>query len=641
MHNFLEITAKALGFHRAYLIEGTLTGQDEVFQLKYEWCDQSFLKPIMELIPEMVTGFETSIFQSLSHNIRLGRNFKINLPAETEPYKPFMDKLQCKACINLPSYSENNIQVTIGFADCINGRQWQEYEDAFFENFANAVGGAISIQKKKEELIKAKNLAEDANRTKSEFIANMSHEIRTPMSSILGFSEVMLNTTHDAKQKNYLKTILESGRTLLTLINDILDLSKIEAGKMEISPEPTDLKMIISEILLLFNHRAKEKNIDLIIEIDKNFPHSILIDEIRLRQILLNLMGNAVKFTHVGYVKIKASVLRAENGLIDFDLSVIDTGIGIHNNDHQRIFESFTQQSGQSSRRYGGTGLGLAICKRLCELMHCKISLSSKPGMGSNFTVNFTNIRQSDMLVANDGEYLWKSEKIVFKGSKVLIVDDVIQNRNLVLTFLGKFDLEFFEAENGEIAVEMAKACVPDLILMDIRMPVLDGFEATMILKNNIITAHIPVIALTASTLQTEMERINSIFDGYLSKPVLQKTLINEMMRFLPWEKSEEPLSDYNEANAKQTVKLPVTISEELKEKFRSLFFDEISSQTGFIIIDELSNLAINLGIFATEHSVPILKKKSDELIHHVEAFDFDKIQDCLIAITEMFNKKI
>jgi CheY-like chemotaxis protein len=308
--------------------------------------------------------------------------------------------------------------------------------------------------------------------------------------------------------------------------------------------------------------------------------------------------------------------------------------------DHQRIFESFIQQAGQDSRKYGGTGLGLTISKRLCELMHGQISLESKPGVGSNFKVSFRNVKKSDVQVENDGDYLWKNDRIVFKGSKVLIVDDVVQNRNLVLTFLGKFELELFEAENGEMAIEMAKACLPDLILMDIRMPVLDGFEAAKILKNNKLTENIPIIALTASILKSEMDRINSLFDGYLSKPVLQKTVINELIRYLPWEKADESVLS-NNLKEKQFEEEPTEITEGLKNKFNEQFLSDIKNQTDFIIIDTLSNLAEKLSVFANEQSISQLKKLSNELKQDIEAFDFDKIQSSLTSIIEMFNQKI
>ena len=272
--------------------------------------------------------------------------------------------------------------------------------------------------------------------------------------------------------------------------------------------------------------------------------------------------------------------------------------------------------------------------------MHGQIRLDSKPGLGSKFTVTFRNIKQSDIHSENDGEYFWRGDKIIFKNSKILIVDDVTQNRNLVLTFLSKFDLGLFEAENGEMAIEMAKACLPDLILMDIRMPVLDGFEAAKILKNNKSTANIPIIALTASTLQSEMDRINSLFDGYLSKPVLQKTVINELIKYLPWEKANES-GFSNQLEENPLLEETTGPSEELIDEFNELFFDEIKNQTDFIMIDSLNTLATKLRNFANEQSINPLINMSMELNKNIEAFDFDNIQYSLTSILKMFNKKI
>jgi CheY-like chemotaxis protein len=458
------------------------------------------------------------------------------------------------------------------------------------------------------------------------------------MNSILGFAEVMMNTTSDKQQKTYLKTILDSGRTLLSLINDILDLSKIEAGRLEISPEPTDMKKMLAEMENLFSHKIKEKNLEFIIESDSRLPNAIVIDDLRIRQILLNLIGNAVKFTNSGYIKIKIDVVRSGPDFIDFDLKVMDSGIGIAGKNYQYLFDAFSQQSGQNSRQFGGTGLGLAITKRLVELMNGKIGVESELGKGSCFTVSFFDVKYTGTSQSRKEEFAWTEKNISFKESKILVVDDITHNRTLVLTFLNRYNVELFEAENGEEAVAKALEIKPDLIFMDIRMPKMDGYEATRQIKSNAATAGIPVIALTASTMQDELSKVLSHFDGYIQKPVHKKTLINELVRFLPFEDFSSPKTKTAEpVKVKSQPEDAFEITPELKQQFAKELQNDILNHHDSIIIEDIHSLIIKLEEFAGNNNLGSLLKITGDLKSNLDDFDFDNIQKNLGLIKRIF----
>jgi PAS domain S-box-containing protein len=508
-----------------------------------------------------------------------------------------------------------------------------EGEEYLLESFVD-----ISKQKQAEsELKEAKKQADAANKSKSEFLANMSHEIRTPMNSILGFSEVMMNTIKDEKHIGYLKTILTSGKTLLSLINDILDLSKIEAGRIEIAPEPVDIRVIINEIKQIFTQKVHEKNIQLFSEIDVDFPANITIDEVRFRQILLNIVGNAVKFTAEGYVKIELKKVQLKNGTIDFVVSVSDTGIGVQEADKQRIFESFSQQSGQTSRHFEGTGLGLAISKKLCELMGGKIELESEVSVGSKFSLLFFDVKYSEEILEQENHYSWDKEAIVFNSSKILVVDDISFNRDLIISYLENYNFTLLEAENGEIGIAMAKKLMPDIILMDIRMPGINGYEATEILKNDKITSQIPVIALTASTMSNETEKINKLFDGYLRKPVQKNSLVTELIKYLQHE-NKKTKTDFIETTAVSKTENPVDIDDSVKSDFRNEFFEKIDELSCTMIIEDLDNFVERIYIFEQQKNINFLKEKADSLKRHIAEFDFDMITNCLVEIKQFFE---
>lgn len=398
------------------------------------------------------------------------------------------------------------------------------------------------------QLRKAKKAAEVANRTKSEFLANVSHEIRTPLNSVLGFTNILSEIISDTQQQKYLEAISTSGQNLLNLLNDILDLSKIESGRLELEYNAVDLNHLLNEILNIFSLKAEEQDLKLHVSIDKDLPDGLVLDEVRLRQVLINLVGNAIKFTDGGYVRLSVTGSLEEPVKSTYRLrfEVQDTGIGIPKDEQEHIFESFRQQSGQSNRKYGGTGLGLAISRRLVEKMDGKIGLESTPGEGSTFYFELPGVEVSSFHPERQ-ELPEDYGSVVFDTATVLVVDDVPLNNLLVREHLKRMGHKVLEASNGRQAVDMARKHLPDLILMDIKMPVMDGFEATRKIKNDPSTQHIPVIAHTASVLDSSAEQFSRLrFSGFLKKPLNKQELIDELKRFVPYHGEERPEAETN-----------------------------------------------------------------------------------------------
>lgn len=415
----------------------------------------------------------------------------------------------------------------------INIMQKDKLELLRSKNALNSVNINLEsmVKIRTNELEVAREEAVYANNMKSEFLANMSHEIRTPMNAIIGFTDLLQKFDLPAIEKNYVKSIKDSSKLLLTLINDILDLSKVEAGKLKIEASPTSIKDIAREINSMFSLRAKAKNIRFEINIDTNIPEFLMLDEVRVNQILFNLISNAIKFTHEGFVKIdiKANRYNKDNS-IDLMFSVEDSGIGINKDEQKSIFEAFTQQSSQSSKVYGGTGLGLSIVTRLISVMNGSLVLESEKEKGSKFLVNL-----KDVLIADKKDYKNdnRNEKIIFDKAKILVVDDIDMNRDLLKEYFKQLPFTVLEAKNGLEAVEIANTEKLDLILMDIKMPLMDGYEATNIIKEN---NNVPIIALTASVVNIKNDKRNEIFDDFLLKPIEFKVLINSLSEFLKCE---------------------------------------------------------------------------------------------------------
>lgn len=382
------------------------------------------------------------------------------------------------------------------------------------------------------QLVEAKKVAEQATVSKSSFLANMSHEIRTPLNAMLGFADLLATTPLSSQQKEYLSAIDISGKNLLTIINDILDFSKIEAGMLSIEKIPFSPEQLIHSAYTMFSRKAQSKNIKLFISIDPTLPPLVKGDPTRLNQIIINLMGNAIKFTSEGSVSVNAKVLKKTNQQAIMMISVKDTGIGIAPEKLHTIFERFTQAESDTTRSYGGTGLGLSIAKKLVELQDGTIRVISVPNQGSEFSFVIP-FEIADEKEYKSSERSSEESTDLFAGKKVLVVEDNVMNQMLAQAVLAGKGCIVDIAANGQLAVDTLKEKEYDVILMDIQMPVLDGYEATRIIRNEL-KKTTAIIAMTANAMAGERERcIRNGMDGYVTKPFNAETLFRLMGKFL------------------------------------------------------------------------------------------------------------
>jgi PAS domain S-box-containing protein len=381
-----------------------------------------------------------------------------------------------------------------------------------------------------EAKIKAENatrIAENAVKSKQQFLSNMSHEIRTPMNAIIGFTKVVLRTDLTAKQKEYLTAIKMSGDALIVLINDILDLAKVDAGKMTFEKRAFKMALSISTMLHLFETKIQEKNLKLVKEYDTKIPEVLVGDPVRLHQIILNLVSNAVKFTTTGKITLAVRLLDEDEENLTIEFSVIDTGIGIAENKIEKIFENFQQASSGTSRLYGGTGLGLAIVKQLVEQQGGSIVVKSKINAGSTFSF-ILPFKKTDAEVEPETEIANLDNEV--KNIKVLVAEDIPLNQLLMKTVLEDFGFECDIADNGKIATEKLQKKSYDIILMDLQMPELNGFEATEFIRNKL-NSRIPIIALTADVTTVDLEKCQAVgMNDYIAKPVDEKLLFSKIV---------------------------------------------------------------------------------------------------------------
>lgn len=501
------------------------------------------------------------------------------------------------------------------------------------------------IRDRTKDLEDAKDKAEIANQAKSRFLANMSHEIRTPLNAVTGFSELLSTMVQDEKQRSYLSSIRTAGKNLLTLINDILDLSKIEVGRLEIQCVKVDLRRLFQEIHQIFRLQIEQKNLEFTIEVDDRLPRLLLLDEIRLRQVLLNIVGNAVKFTQSGGIALGIEIINynISDKKSDIRIFVQDSGMGIDPDHLEKIFESFRQQPGQDISQFGGTGLGLSISKGLIEMMNGLIHVESQIDQGSLFKIDIpgVNIPENQVSLIKP---VRDTNPILFERQKVLVVDDIESNRQMLEELLTVMNLEVQTANNGQEALEKADEYLPDLILMDLRMPVLDGFEASDHLKRNAKTQGIPIIAVTASSTSLDSGQIlEKGMDGYLAKPFELADLIDVIRPFLQTVSHTDDGADTSHNDKNDKIKdISETGFENILELLNLLEKDFMKTWETFESkqpIQQVKNFAMKLEQIGEKFGVGLLERYSHDLNESAENFDINQMREQLKDFPAIIQK--
>ncbi len=440
----------------------------------------------------------------------------------------------CKVWMGAPLKAENRIIGAICMQDYHSENKFTSEDLSILELVANQAAASIQKRAMIEDIVKARKNAEETAKSKQTFMTTLSHEIRTPLNEVIGISNLLMRTNPTPEQLELITTLRFSANHLLTLVNDVLDYSKLESEKIEFEQIRFNLNNFLNEIDRAYSHKAKEKNLDFKVIKKPDVPNEIIGDQLRLNQILTNLLSNAFKFTNEGNIAVLVSVLSKSENYSTIEFRVSDTGIGIPFDKQEILFESFTQATADTARRFGGTGLGLAICKKLVELQGGKISIESEPGKGSTFifTLNFGIPEKTIPSAVEPPAETFKG----LEGKKILVAEDNKINFFVVKKFLSGWGVNVSHAENGKEALNLIEQENFDLILMDLHMPVLDGIDATQIIRNseNPAIKDIPIIALTAAVMSENADRIGTLkVNDYILKPFKPEDLFGKIKKHI------------------------------------------------------------------------------------------------------------
>ncbi len=510
--------------------------------------------------------------------------------------------------------------------------------------YARQTGMFLTRKRIEEELTKARQQAEAASLAKSEFLANMSHEIRTPLNAILGFAEILQTSLNREANRKKVGYIVSAGNLLLSLINDILDLSKIEAGKMELMPHPSDCIGMLKETHALFSEKARHKDLRMELNIEKDFPSSLIVDINRLKQIVFNLVSNAIKFTEKGYVRLTATFEKHSMAAGCLEITVADTGIGMDEHQTEDIFEEFSQLSQHAGRKYEGTGLGLAIVRKLTEKMNGQVMVKSKKEQGSVFTIRFPDIAFVNNL--QDGELDNKvSSSIIFDNAHILVVDDISSNLEMAEAFINALGMTVSTAKSGEESLEKIYMLKPDLVLLDLRMPGISGYEVVKHIKSDHQVSNIPVLAYSATLPDPKKNSLARFFDGFLLKPVSKQSVIEALKPHLKHSYQQSIEADVL-INSTDSIENSVILSDEALKKLplflqnlqEQLFPKWISVKDQWVLF-KIEDFGVKLKELAEEYDNDYVASYADMLLAHVNDLELEEIKSKLDKFPDIIKK--
>ncbi len=635
----LETTGKAADVSRVYIFENDA---DNAYTSNiYEWCAENVAPQ-----KDKLQSFKFSDIESFRNRISEDGCFiSGDISLVEDNFRKTLERQSIKAMVVYPLWVSNRFFGFIGYDECRFTRDWTNPELELLKTVSAIISNSYERQLIELTLIEERDKANRANISKSEFLANMSHEIRTPMNAILGFSETLIEKLDEPEHKKMLNIILSSGRTLLTLLNDILDISKIESGKLEISTHSISLPKLIEEIIMLFQDEADRKNIGISFIKSELFPQVLLLDDLRVKQVLFNLIGNAVKFTDHGYVSVTSKFERTTDSSGNMIVKVKDTGIGIAQEKLECIFDTFIQATGSilSGMRHEGTGLGLSISKRLVEKMNGYLTVESNVGVGSEFTMILKGVSYSDA-VKEKLHGKGGLDKINFNGATAVVIDDSESNLLLIEEIFRNLGIMIYKATEGQKGLELINRIIPDIIIVDLRMPGINGFEVAEEIRSNPSTAHIPVIAYTAALIELKGSNKAHLFNGVFVKPVNTKDIIEELRKNLLQTNTSKTIVTNNPLMNSEELDASIAKSSIRKSELSNLLqnqfmpkYEEIKDQ---LVLNKIEAFANELKQIAISFNFAYMESYAGNLLNSVNNLDLDQIQE-LLGIFPAITEKI